>query len=205
MNSNSSKMVLWGHEPTIFSICWLAESSCYSCPNNSSLDLLARLAVSSTSLDSVTVLYARCWWWGPAGDLGPVDLMAASRDTYRSLGAEPRDQVTKHRDCHRREDSLELKAGKCRPEAPFCGTSKTPRLWGFRGIRYRASLSSTPAFEFNQERDTGHTLKEVKTWPRSVASGVPSASPELNLLRWWLASPADRICSAKLTAYQTAE
>ena len=60
MNSNSSKMVLWGHEPTIFSICWLAKSSCYSCPNNSSLDLLAHLAVSSTSLDSITVLYARC-------------------------------------------------------------------------------------------------------------------------------------------------
>ena len=152
MNSNSSKMVLWGHEPTIFSICWLAKSSCYSCPNNSSLDLLAHLAVSSTSLDSVTVLYARCRWWHPVGDLGSLDLTAANCDTYRSLGAEPRQQMTKHRDCHRREDSLELKAVRCRPEAPLCGTSETPWLWGFRGIGYRASLSSTPAFEFNWRR-----------------------------------------------------
>ena len=138
MNSNSGKMVLWGHEHTIFSICWLAKSSCYSCPNNLSLDLLAHLAVSSTSLDSVTVLYARCWWWGPAGYPGPAGLTAASWDTHRSLGAEPRAQVTRHGLSQERKDSRELKAVRSRPGAPFCWTSKIPRLWGSRGTRYRA-------------------------------------------------------------------
>ena len=142
MNSCSGKTVLWDMSPPSSRSAGFPNKVSIPCPSNSSLNLLARRAASSTSLDSVTILCARYWWWDTVGTW-PCRPTAISGDTNGSPGAEPRAQVTGHTDCHRREehicaeltegeDSLELKAVTCRPVAPFCKDST--RVGALAGI-----------------------------------------------------------------------